>query len=54
MNKGGKHITIRCTAELRAAINEYAERKGTTVSQLTLDYYRKLIAEETRQEAEQV
>lgn len=49
----GKHITIRCKLELRVAIRALAKKRGTNVSQLTLDYYRKLLEEETKQEAEQ-
>jgi predicted DNA binding CopG/RHH family protein len=50
----GKHITIRIPAQLREDIKEYAARKGITVSQLTLEYYRRLLEDETKQEADQI
>jgi hypothetical protein len=50
----GRYITIRAPRELREAIKEYAQRKGLTVTQLTLNYYRTLLAAEGKQEADQV
>jgi len=50
----GKHITIRAPEALRTAIQEYAKRQGTSVTQLTLDYYRALLAADMKQEADQV
>lgn len=49
-----KQLGLRIPLKLRQQIKAYAKRKGTTVTQLTLDFYRKLIAEETQQEAEQI
>jgi uncharacterized protein (DUF1778 family) len=54
MSDPDKHITIRAPKDLREAIKAYAGRRGTNVTQLTLDYYRALIAAEMKQEAEQV
>lgn len=39
---------------MREAIKKYAARHGTSVAQITLDYYRVLIESELNQEAEQV
>lgn len=52
-NTGDRHITIRAPIKLREDIQEYARRRGTNVTQLTLDYYRALLEAETKQEAEQ-
>lgn len=49
-----KHVTIRIPQKLREAINRFAAANNTTVSQLTLDYYRSLVEQESPQEAEQV
>jgi hypothetical protein len=48
------HLTIRVPKELRDEIKEYARRHGTTLSKLTLDYYRALLESDMRQEAEQI
>lgn len=53
MSKGLPHITIRIEEELRASIKEYARRRGTSVSKLTLEYYRALLEVENKQEADQ-
>lgn len=50
----GRYITIRAPRELRESIKDYAQRRGMTVTQLTLDYYRTLLAAESKQEADQV
>lgn len=49
----GRHITIRVSQHLREAIKDYAHRHGVTVTQLTLDYYRRLLEAENKQDAEQ-
>ena len=49
-----KYLTIRAPPELRKAIKDYARRRGMTVTQLTLDYFRLLLAAEGKQEADQV
>lgn len=49
-----KSLTLRIPPMLREEMKEYAARTGTTVTQLTLDYYRYLLAQENQQEAEQV
>lgn len=54
MNHNKKNITLRIPSDLKDEILAYAERRGTTLTQLTLDYYRKIIALEDRQEAEQI
>lgn len=51
---GDKFITIRAPLSLRQAIKDYANRHGTDITKLTLDYYRALLEAEMRQEAEQV
>jgi len=49
-----KTITLRIPKDLKTEILAYAERHGTNLTQLTLEYYRQLIVRETRQEAEQI
>lgn len=48
------HIAIRAPSDLKKDINEYVKRKGVTLTQITLDYYRTLLEAENKQEAEQV
>lgn len=53
-NNSNTYVTIRAPKDLRDDINAYAQRHNTTLTRLTLDYYRALLAAEGRQEAEQV
>jgi predicted DNA binding CopG/RHH family protein len=47
-------LTLRIPEKLKDSIKEYAERRGTNVTQLTLDHYRYLLEQEHQQEAEQI
>ncbi len=49
-----RSLNIRIPEKLRESIKEYASKRGTTVTQLTLDYYRRLVELDHRQEAEQI
>jgi hypothetical protein len=51
MSKDHK-LTLRVPLRLHQEMKEYVERKGTTFTQVTLDYYRYLLAQENQQEAE--
>ena len=46
-------LTLRIPRQLRKEMKAYAAGHGTNITQLTLDYYRFLLAQETQQEAEQ-
>jgi hypothetical protein len=46
-------LTLRIPRQLRKDMKAYAAERGTNITQLTLDYYRFLLAQETQQEAEQ-
>lgn len=55
MTRGAdKQITFRIPLKLREEIHEYCQRRGVSLAQLTLDYYRALLAAESEQEAEQM
>jgi predicted HicB family RNase H-like nuclease len=47
-------MSLRIQKRLHAAITDYAQRKGISVTQITLDYYRHLLDQENEQDAEQV
>jgi hypothetical protein len=53
MSKDHK-LTIRLPVQLHQEMKDYVERKGTTFTQVTVDYYRYLLEQENRQEAEQL
>lgn len=46
-------LTLRMSRAFRKEMKAYATSRGTNITQLTLDYYRFLLAQETQQEAEQ-
>lgn len=48
------YITFRASRQLKEELNEYVRRHGTTLTKLTLDFYRSLLESEGKQEAEQV
>lgn len=46
-------LTLRMTRQFRKDMKAYAASHGTNITQITLDYYRYLLAQECPQEAEQ-
>jgi hypothetical protein len=51
--KKDEKLTLRLPEKLKQDMLDYAERHGTSVTQITLVYWRALLAAEGRQEAEQ-
>lgn len=47
-------MSLRIPESLHVAITEYAQRKGISVTQITLNYYRHLLEQENEQDAEQI
>lgn len=48
------NLTLRIPRQLREDIKRYAKSRNTNVTQLTLEYYKHLLAAEIPQEAEQI
>lgn len=51
--KKDEKLTLRLPEKLKQDMVAYAERHGTSVTQVTLAYWRALLAAEDRQEADQ-
>lgn len=47
-------MSLRVPKGLHIAIADYAQRRGITITQITLDHYRSLLEQEDAQDAEQV